>query len=58
MGALVRDFLVVDSANSCGLDWSGVYWFAAYMQGMARRGRVHGAGECERSGMTMGGCSM
>ena len=37
-GAFVLDFLVVDSANSRGLEWNIVYWFAAYMQGMARRG--------------------
>ncbi|KAF6227059.1 hypothetical protein HO133_008500 [Letharia lupina] len=37
-GPLVLDFLVVDGANSHGLEWSIVYWFAAYMQAMARRG--------------------
>lgn len=36
-GPLVLDFLVVDSADSQGLEWNVVYWFAAYMQGMARR---------------------
>lgn len=36
-GPLVLDFLVRDRAGSRGLGWNVVYWFAAYMQGMARR---------------------
>lgn len=36
-GPLVLDFLVIDRATSPGLEWNVIYWFAVYMQGMARR---------------------
>ena len=39
-GYLMLDFLVMnnDRAGLPGLEWKVVYWFAAYLQGMARRG--------------------
>lgn len=37
-GPLVLDFLMIDRVGSPGLEWKMVYWVAAYLQGLARRG--------------------
>ena len=37
-GYLMLDFSVMNGAGLRGLEWKVVYWFAAYLQALARRG--------------------